>query len=135
MRYSLRTLLILMLLVGPLCILGWPAYESWRDERARVAKETREVKRAHQSIAILDRQCTLAGGQGGPALSGKETIDELLRIEYELQEQIQAIQLMTKLTQQNTAYGGGIKPLREKPLEPLERANSYDAKGTQDSEP
>lgn len=109
MRYSLRSLLILMLLVGPLCIWGWPAYESWRDERARVAKEEREIKRVQQRIAILDQQCRIAGGNGGPALTGTETIEKLLLIELELQQEFQLIQVrvqIEKLTQQVEMRGG-----------------------------
>jgi hypothetical protein len=102
LRYSLRTLLILMLLVGPLCIWGWPAYESWRDERARVVKEAWEIKRVQQRIAILDQQYRIAGGRGGPTLTGKETIDKLMRIELELEMEMQLLEaraLMDKITQ------------------------------------
>lgn len=87
-RYSLRTLLILMLLVGPLCIWGWPAFETWRDERAGVAREVHEIKRIQQSIAILDPQSQVTGVQGGAALSGKETINELVRIRWQLEGEL-----------------------------------------------
>lgn len=89
MRYSLRTLLILMLLVGPLCIWGWPAFEAWRDERARVAKEALVIKRLQQSIAILDQQCRNLGGAGVPALAGTESIAELSNLEFKLQMGLQ----------------------------------------------
>jgi hypothetical protein len=113
MRYSLRTLLILMLLVGPLCIWGWPAYESWRDERVRVAKDMREIKRLQQSIAILDQRNRIAGGTG-LALNGKETIDQLRRIEADLQYKMELVQLqaqLVKLTQLNSMQGGGTRAL------------------------
>src|SRR5688572_24171247 len=99
MRYSLRTLLILMLLVGPLCIWGWPAYENWRDERARVAKVERVTKRLQQSIAFLDQQRRLLGGASAPALAGTESIDELQHIELRLMIDVQLAQMM-KATQQ-----------------------------------
>ncbi|WP_254512119.1 hypothetical protein [Anatilimnocola floriformis] len=37
MRFSLRSLLILMLVAGPLCAFGWSnwqAYRTWREEQA-----------------------------------------------------------------------------------------------------
>lgn len=77
LRYSLRTLLILMLLVGPLCIWGWPAYESWRDERARVAKEAEEIKLLQRRISTLDQQVRGLGSTGASALSGTESLNEL----------------------------------------------------------
>lgn len=104
MRYSLRTLLILMLLAGPLCIWGWPAYESWRDERVRVAKDIREIKRLQQSIAILDQRNRIAGGTG-LALNGKETIDQLRRIEADLQYKMELVQLL------NSMQGGETRAL------------------------
>ncbi len=33
MRYSLRTLLVLMLLGGPLCAWGWQRWEAYRTDR------------------------------------------------------------------------------------------------------
>lgn len=37
MRFSLRTLLIAMLLLGPLSALGWRKYQAWREEQ-RIAE-------------------------------------------------------------------------------------------------
>jgi hypothetical protein len=84
LRYSLRTLLILMLLVGPLCIWGWPAYESWRDERARLAKEAAEIKLLQQRISTLNQQVRVLGGSGTPALSGSESLNDLREVERRL---------------------------------------------------
>jgi hypothetical protein len=84
MRYSLRTLLILMLLVGPLCIWGWPAYESWRDERARVANEAEEIKLLQRRISTLDQQMRGLGSTGASALSGTESLNELRDTERQL---------------------------------------------------
>ena len=84
MRYSLRTLLILMLLVGPLCIWGWPAYESWRDERAREAKEAAEIKLLQQRISTLNQQVRGLGGSGTSALSGAESLNDLREVERRL---------------------------------------------------
>jgi hypothetical protein len=39
MRFSLRTLLIAMLLAGPLCAYGWgkwQAYQAWREQQTSV---------------------------------------------------------------------------------------------------
>ena len=100
-RYSLRTLLILMFLVGPLCLWGWPAYESWRDERARAAKEAWEIKRVQQRIAILDQQYRIAGGVVGPSLTGTETLGQLHAIEFNLDLEVQRAQF-AKMTQART---------------------------------
>jgi hypothetical protein len=43
MRFSLRTLLIAMLLVGPLSALSWTKYQAWREEQARIADLRREL--------------------------------------------------------------------------------------------
>lgn len=52
MRYSLRTLLLVMLLAGPLCALGWSqwtAYLAWRAEQA--ALQTQPLSPLSQSPA------------------------------------------------------------------------------------
>ena len=43
MRFSLRTLLIVMLLLGPLSALGWTKYQAWQEEQARIADLRREL--------------------------------------------------------------------------------------------
>jgi hypothetical protein len=51
MRYRLRTLLIVMLLGGPLCAWGWkvwnlPEWQTYRDARATVAARKAELRLA-----------------------------------------------------------------------------------------
>ena len=57
MRFSLRTLLIVMLLAGPLCAFGWTnwkAYQAWREEQAaQKAFATSKIKNAITSLRTI----------------------------------------------------------------------------------
>lgn len=88
LRYSLRTLLILMLVVGPLCVYGWPGYLAWREAQARHAEERREIAKLQQEITRLDQVCRSVGGPGIPARTGKESMHELREMEQHLIREI-----------------------------------------------
>jgi hypothetical protein len=51
MRYSLRTLLIVMMLAGPLCLFGWNAYLTWRARQEAIA--ARQIPIARFPIASV----------------------------------------------------------------------------------
>lgn len=61
LRYSLRTLLVVMFLVGPLCVFVWPKYVAWREEQARLKQLTLQQQRK-QSIAELTWKIGQLGG-------------------------------------------------------------------------
>lgn len=53
-RYSLRTLLTVMLLVGPLCVYGWPKYVAWREAQLRAKAEAEQQAMYAEMIRKLN---------------------------------------------------------------------------------
>jgi len=51
MRFSLRSLLILMLIAGPLLAFGWTKYQAWREWRERQLVD-QQIQAAWKTVVI-----------------------------------------------------------------------------------
>lgn len=82
-QFSLRTLLVLMLLAGPLGGWGWTRWQAWREtqiqEEARQLREKQYAAQVAQLRAIYSRNMqallnaqAASGGGGTKNLSGEE---------------------------------------------------------------
>lgn len=85
MRYSLRTLLILMLLTGPMSLFAWQKYVAWHEAREkahaqRIRDELLQRERATALLAVLTQQNTTYITASGP-LKEKAEPQERLRLD------------------------------------------------------
>lgn len=59
MRFSLRTLLIVMLIAGPLCAFGWQKWESYQAQR-EIDQLTKKIRPGLMSIGGIQPKIPVA---------------------------------------------------------------------------
>ncbi|QDU26425.1 hypothetical protein ETAA8_15030 [Anatilimnocola aggregata] len=89
LRFSLRTLLIAMLLAGPLCAVGWKKYVAWQEWKAEQEAAAANQLKWQNAVIIAAQKGTLSQSStiGSPIpyeqLSAAEVKAEVERLDRE----------------------------------------------------
>ena len=86
-----------MLFVGLICAFwGKAAYKSWLEQQSRLAADKLQMILVRQEITLRDQECRRGGGVGAPVLTGKESLNDLLRIASKLNDELNVMESLAR---------------------------------------
>ena len=70
-RFSLRTLLLVMLLLGPLAAVGWKEWQAWREREIQRAAELKLQRQEELDRKFAEVVAAMNNMSGGTALKSQ----------------------------------------------------------------